>query len=45
MLLSKAMLKAYQLQDLLIVDHFKNVEIELLDTNQPKEYLAKSGEH
>ncbi|MFJ8067139.1 hypothetical protein ACIQYS_21420 [Psychrobacillus sp. NPDC096426] len=38
-------LKAYQLQSLLLIDYFKDVEIELLDTNQLKEYLAISGKH
>ena len=36
-------LKAYQLQSLLLIGYFKDVEIELLDTNQLKEYLAISG--
>lgn len=38
-------LKAYEVQTLLIIGYFKDVEIESLDTNQLKEYLATSGKH
>ena len=38
-------LNAYKLQSLLQIGYFKDVEIELLDTNQLKEYLAISGKH
>ncbi|WP_342601044.1 integrase [Psychrobacillus sp. FSL H8-0483] len=37
-------LKAYQLQSLLLIGYFKDAVMELLDTNQLKEYLAISGE-
>ncbi|WP_342600892.1 site-specific integrase [Psychrobacillus sp. FSL H8-0483] len=40
---SSQTLKAYQLQSLLLIGYFKDVELELLDTNQLKEYLAISG--
>lgn len=36
---------AYLLQILLLIDYLKDVEIELLETNQLKEYLAMSGKH
>lgn len=36
-------LKDYQLQSLLLIGYFKDVEMGLLDTNQLKEYLAISG--
>jgi integrase/recombinase XerD len=35
-------LKAYHLQSLLLIGYFKDVEMELLDTNQLKEYSAVS---
>ena len=38
-------LKAYKLQSKLLIQHFNNVNIESLMTNQLKEYLAKSSEH
>ncbi|MFB5089808.1 site-specific integrase [Psychrobacillus sp. PGGUH221] len=38
-------LKAYQLQSLLLICYFKDVELESLDTIQLKEYLAISGNH
>jgi integrase/recombinase XerD len=38
-------LNAYLLQSLLLIDYFKDVELELLDTNKLKEYLAISGKH
>lgn len=39
-------LKAYQqLQSTLLISYFKDVEMNLLDTNQLKEYLAVSGKH
>lgn len=38
-------MKAYQLQSTLLIGHFKDVELELLDTNQLKEYLTVSGNH
>lgn len=38
-------LKAYQLQSLLLIGYFKDVEMELLDKNQLKEYLAIAGQH
>ncbi|MER2261270.1 MAG: site-specific integrase [Psychrobacillus sp.] len=38
-------LKAYQLQSLLLIGYFKDVEMALLDTNKLKEYLAVSGKH
>lgn len=38
-------LKAYQLQSLLLIGYFKDVEMALLDTNQLKEYLAVTGKH
>ena len=38
-------LKAYQVQSLLLIGYFKDVEMGLLDTNQLKEYLAISGKH
>jgi len=31
---SRQTLKAYQLQSLLLIDYFKDVDMELLDTNQ-----------
>ncbi|WP_370627154.1 hypothetical protein [Psychrobacillus sp. INOP01] len=42
---SQQTLKAYLLQSLLLIDYFKDVEMELLDTNQLKEYLAIPGKH
>lgn len=42
---SQQTLMAYQLQSLLLIGYFKDVEIELLDSNQLKEYLAKSCKH
>ena len=38
-------LKANQLQSLLLIGYFKDLEIELLDSNQLKEYLAISCKH
>jgi integrase/recombinase XerD len=38
-------LKAYKLQSKLLIQHFNDVNIESLTTNQLKEYLAKSSEH
>ena len=38
-------LKAYQLQSMLLIGYFKDVEMELLETNRLKEYLAVSGKH
>lgn len=38
-------LKAYKLQSKLLIQHFNDVNIEYLTTNQLKEYLAKSSEH
>jgi len=38
-------LMAYLLQILLLIDYLKDVEIELLETNQLKEYLAMYGKH
>ncbi|WP_433596068.1 hypothetical protein [Lysinibacillus xylanilyticus] len=38
-------LKAYRLQSFLLIGYFKDIEMELLDTNQLKEYLAISGKH
>ncbi|MCZ8540738.1 site-specific integrase [Psychrobacillus psychrodurans] len=38
-------LKAYLLKSLLLIDYFKDVEMELLDTDKLKEYLAVSGKH
>ncbi|MDI2586203.1 site-specific integrase [Psychrobacillus sp. NEAU-3TGS] len=38
-------LKAYQLQSLLLIGYFKDEEIEFLDSNQLKEYLAIYGKH
>ncbi|MEK4486143.1 hypothetical protein MHH81_11215 [Psychrobacillus sp. FSL H8-0484] len=42
---SSQTLKAYQLQSLLLIGYFKDVEMDLLDTNQLKEHLAISGKH
>jgi len=44
-LFSPQTLKAYQLQSLLLIGFIYDVEMELLDTNQLKQYLAISGEH
>ena len=38
-------LKAYKLQSKLLIQHFNDVNIESLTTDQLKEYLAKSSEH
>ena len=38
-------LKACGLQFLLLIDYFKDTEIESLDTNQLKEYLSIAGKH
>lgn len=38
-------LKAYRLQSKLIIQHFNDVSIESVTTDQLKEYLAKSSEH
>ncbi|WP_370644783.1 hypothetical protein [Sporosarcina sp. ACRSL] len=38
-------MKTYQLQSTLLIGYFKDVEMELLDTIQLKEYLAVSGKH
>ena len=38
-------LKAYKLQSKLLIQYFNDVNIELLTTDQLKEYLAKSSEH
>ncbi|MFJ8089158.1 site-specific integrase [Lysinibacillus sp. NPDC095746] len=42
---SRQTLKAYRLQSLLLIGYFKYIEMDLLDTNQLKEYLAISGKH
>ncbi|PAE38944.1 tyrosine-type recombinase/integrase, partial [Bacillus sp. 7884-1] len=38
-------LKAYRLQSKLLIQHFNDVEIGSLTTDQLKRYLAKSSEH
>ena len=37
-------LKAYRLQSFLLIGYFKDIEMELLDTSQLKEYLVISGQ-
>lgn len=38
-------LKTYRLQSFLLIGYFKDIDMELFDTNQLKEYLSISGKH